>query len=74
MKGSGSDRVSGGEVRIEPLPTIDSGNADTANGQTGYLPNYLAPAVIVTFICCMPLGAVALIYAARVNGKQIAGQ
>ncbi len=38
-----------------------------------YLPNYLAPAVVVTFICCMPLGAVALIYAAQVNGRQIAG-
>lgn len=39
-----------------------------------YLPNYLAPAVVVTFICCMPLGAVALIFAAQVNGRQIAGQ
>jgi hypothetical protein len=74
MKGSGSDSGSTGDTRIESGPTIDSRIEDTTIGRTDYLPNYLAPAVIVTFICCMPLGAVALIYAARVNGKQIAGQ
>jgi predicted nucleic acid-binding Zn ribbon protein len=39
-----------------------------------YLPNYLAPAVVVTIFCCMPLGLVALIFAAQVNGRQIAGE
>ncbi len=49
-------------------------SADGSGEPGAYLPNYLAPAVVVTFICCMPLGAVALIYAAQVNGRQIAGQ
>ncbi|MBN2223685.1 MAG: CD225/dispanin family protein [Deltaproteobacteria bacterium] len=54
----------GAELSYDRNPTI----------QNSYLPNYLAPAVILTFICCMPLGAVALIFAAQVNGRQIAGQ
>jgi TIR domain/Interferon-induced transmembrane protein len=37
------------------------------------IPNYLTPAVLVTFCCCLPIGIVAIIYAARVNGKLAAG-
>ena len=54
----------GAELGSRALPATD----------TGYLSNYLAPAVVVTVFCCMPLGIVALIYAAQVNGRQIAGQ
>lgn len=34
----------------------------------GSVPNYLVPAIISLF-CCLPLGIVAVIFAAQVNGK-----
>lgn len=39
---------------------------------TGTVPNFLIPAIISLF-CCMPLGIVAVIFAAQVNGKVAAG-
>ena len=39
-----------------------------------YIPNYLAPAILVTIFCCFPLGIVGLIYATQVNGRLIAGE
>ena len=36
------------------------------------VPNYLIPAII-SAICCLPLGIVAIIFAAQVNGKVAAG-
>ena len=38
----------------------------------GTVPNYLVPAILSLF-CCMPLGVVAVIFAAQVNGKVAAG-
>jgi hypothetical protein len=35
--------------------------------------NYLIPAVLSAFCCCLPLGVVAIIYAAQVNTKLSAG-
>lgn len=35
--------------------------------------NYLVQAVLTAFCCCMPLGVVAIIYAAQVNSKLHAG-
>ncbi|HVS30162.1 MAG TPA: CD225/dispanin family protein [Thermoanaerobaculia bacterium] len=35
--------------------------------------NYLVPAILVTFCCCMPAGIVGIVYAAQVNGKLAAG-
>ena len=40
--------------RFPPLPQV---------------PNYLVQAVLTAFCCCMPLGVVAIIYAAQVNSK-----
>jgi|GEM_PF-1551540 len=37
------------------------------------IPNYLTPAVLVTLCCCMPIGIVAIIYAAQVNSKLARG-
>jgi Interferon-induced transmembrane protein len=36
------------------------------------VPNYLVPAIISVF-CCSPLGIVAIIFAAQVNGKVASG-
>src|SRR6185503_15657906 len=36
------------------------------------VPNFLVPAIISIF-CCLPLGVVAVIFAAQVNGKVAAG-
>ena len=35
--------------------------------------SYLAQAIIVTILCCLPFGIPAIVYAAQVNGKFAAG-
>ena len=42
-----------------------------ASGSTT-VPNYLVPAIVSIF-CCWPLGIVAIIFAAQVNGKVASG-
>jgi len=37
------------------------------------VPNYLAQAILVTVLCCLPLGIPAIVFAAQVNGKLQAG-
>jgi hypothetical protein len=41
-------------------------------GGPSNIPNYLVPAIISIF-CCWPLGIVAVIFAAQVNGKVQSG-
>lgn len=43
-----------------------------ASGTPSTVPNYLVLAIISLF-CCLPLGVVAIIFAAQVNGKVAAG-
>lgn len=43
-----------------------------ASGASTNVPNYLVLAIISLF-CCLPLGVVAIIFAAQVNGKVAAG-
>jgi Interferon-induced transmembrane protein len=38
-----------------------------------YVPNNLVWAILSTLFCCMPLGIVSIVYAARVDGKRAAG-
>ena len=42
------------------------------SGTPDQVPNYLIPAII-SALCCLPLGVVAIIFAAQVNGKVAAG-
>src|SRR5579864_2230817 len=37
------------------------------------VPNYLVFAILATVFCCLPTGIPAIIYAAQVNGKLLAG-
>lgn len=37
------------------------------------VPNYLAPAILVTLFCCLPAGIISIIYAAQVSSKLAAG-
>ena len=39
----------------------------------GDVPNYLVYAILCTVFCCLPLGIVAIVFAAQVNGKLAAG-
>ena len=54
-----------GEVlqRVEP----------TTAPSSQYVPSHLAPAILVTLLCCLPFGIVAIVFAAQVNGKLQAG-
>ncbi|HVQ36905.1 MAG TPA: CD225/dispanin family protein [Pyrinomonadaceae bacterium] len=47
-------------------------NPPPAGGGTTTVPNYLVPAILSIF-CCWPLGIVAIIFAAQVNGKVTSG-
>jgi hypothetical protein len=40
---------------------------------TEQIPNYLIQSILVTLCCCLPLGVVAIIFAAQVNSKLAAG-
>ena len=37
------------------------------------VPNYLVWAILVTVLCCVPFGIVAIVYAAQVSGKVASG-
>jgi type IV pilus assembly protein PilA len=41
--------------------------------QNARVPNHLVPAILVTIFCCLPLGIVSIVFAARVNSKVAAG-
>lgn len=44
-----------------------------AAGTPQTIPNYLAQSILVTLLCCLPLGIPAIVFSAQVNGKVQAG-
>ena len=45
----------------------------TGGAHQGPPPNYLVQSILATIFCCLPLGIVAIVFAAQVNGKWQAG-
>ena len=53
-----------------PLPPPVNAPTPPATGKPS---NYLVMAILVTLLCCLPAGVVAIIYAAQVDGKWNSG-
>jgi hypothetical protein len=47
--------------------------APQATAPQGKIPNYLVWSILVTVLCCLPLGIVAIIFSSQVDTKQNAG-
>lgn len=54
-------------------PRPPGGGSFGAPPATEPIPNYLVQSIIVTLCCCLPLGVVAIVFAAQVNSKLAAG-
>jgi hypothetical protein len=54
-----------GTLLLHPPPSGISAGAE--------VPNYLAQAILVTILCCLPFGIPAIVFSAQVNGKLAAG-
>jgi hypothetical protein len=63
--------ISCGEPLSNPFQPTVAGGGPTA--MAGKPPNYLIQSILVTFCCCLPLGIVAIVYAAQVDSKWNAG-
>ena len=51
---------------VQPLPQMGA-------QPVGSVPNYLVQSILLTLFCCLPLGIVAIVFAAQVNSKLVAG-
>jgi len=43
------------------------------NANREYIPNNLVWAILTTLLCCLPLGIVSIVYAAKVDGLSASG-
>lgn len=68
----GAGNHGGGASDPEPTRSYASGPAFDGQEYTD-VPNYLVQAILVTIFCCLPLGIVAIVFAAQVNGKLASG-
>ena len=59
------------QAAATPTPLPVTGTVMPPSGTT--VPNYLVFAILTTVFCCLPTGIPAIIYAAQVNGKLLAG-
>ena len=56
-----------------PMPASGFTLSATPASHSPRVPNYLAPAILTTLCCCLPLGIPAIVYSAQVSSKQEAG-
>lgn len=60
-----------------PIPQMTASGPVSQQTYSGAIalsiPNYMTPAVLVTLCCCMPIGIIAIIFAAQVNSKLARG-
>lgn len=54
------------------LPRYRQQTTEPASRPAVQVANYIVPALLVTF-CCMPIGIVAILYAAQASSKALAG-
>lgn len=59
----------------QPAQPLPYGGYAAPRAQYGAasVPNYLVQSILVTVLCCMPLGVVAIVFAAQVNSKLAVG-
>jgi hypothetical protein len=62
----GPPALTGGQSPYAP-PSMAAGSAG------GMIPNYLWQSIVVTILCCWPLGIPAIVYAAKVDGLKARG-
>jgi hypothetical protein len=66
--------LSAAQSYTPPPPQTPSYGSGPGAGMPGpTIPNYLVQSILVTLCCCLPLGVVAIIFAAQVNSKLAAG-
>ncbi len=56
-----------------PGPLHPTGPVNASGVAPIQVPNHLAQAILVTLLCCLPFGIVAIVYASQVNGRLQAG-
>lgn len=70
----GRSLMSGAQSYTPPPPPSGGYGTGPGAGMPGpQIPNYLVQSILVTLCCCLPLGVVAIIFAAQVNSKLAAG-
>lgn len=57
----------------QPPPGYMAPPPQMAGQPIGTVPNYLVQSILVTLFCCLPLGIVAIVFAAQVNSKLAVG-
>lgn len=62
-----------GDVRVEGTAQGQGFNRTIDRSGDPDVPNYLVQAILVTILCCLPFGIVAIVFAAQVNGRLAAG-
>ena len=56
-----------------PASTPTGGSSSPREARVPHIESHLAKAVIATVLCCLPLGIVAIVYAAKVDGQRSSG-
>lgn len=69
----GRSLMGGAAQSYTPPPPPNYGGSPGAGPVGPTIPNYLVQSILVTLCCCLPLGVVAIIFAAQVNSKLAAG-